>query len=230
MISVLTVTKRVGWEKVAIQSIARQTTSEGMEWIIVTENELSKRIYDYATVIQAPPKKEGAYSNLNASLNAGLKVCRGRYILFYQDFIKLQTDTVSKLLRFVDENTFVTTLTRNPDGVEEDPRYLGFDTVRPCLPDEWEANVAIAPRAIIRELGGFDEEYDYGWSWDNVNLAERAQMLGCDFLLDETNRPQLLYHVKEPELNPNMPMNGELHAQKMHNIRLGKEPLALHYL
>lgn len=177
--------------------------------------------------IQSPTKTKA--SNLNASLNEGLRYCNGEYVVLYQDFIELEPEAIEKMLTIASavDKALVTSCTRNPKGEIEDPRYLGVDAVRPCLPEEWEANFAIAPLDVFYELGGFDEEYDNGWSWDNVNLAQRAEMLGYHFLLDETNRPQLLHHEKEPDSTPR---NGEFHEANMRKIRAGEKPLKCDYL
>ena len=212
--SILTVSQRTGWSFGPVQIQTALNTNDFDQWIKIIEG------------INAP--KQTRASNLNASLNAGLNKIRTDYVIFYQDFIELEPDCFEKLLALADENTFVTTCTKNPSGKHEDPRYLGVDCPRPCMPDEWEANVAIAPMKAIRELGGFDEEYDDGWSWDNVNLAERAAMLGYKFILDESNRPQLLQHppAHSGELEP----NGERHARIMQEIREGKRPIKCHYV
>jgi hypothetical protein len=81
---------------------------------------------------------------------------------------------------------------------------------------------------ILRELGGFDEAYDWGWSWDNVNVAERAAMLGAKFICDESNRPTLYPH--EMSSHETLPKNGERHAKTMRDIREGQKPLKLPYL
>lgn len=228
-VTVLTVSKRTGWERIAKEQLKGQSYKD-FDWVIVTEEAYSHSSLQpwgdtQVTHLMAPKKKDGAYSNLNASLNKGLANIDSDYVIFYQDFIELEPDCFDKLVANATQNTFVTTVTKNPPGQRDDPRYLGLDLIRPCMAEEWEANVAIAPMPIIRELGGFDERLDFGWSWDNALLALKAEMLGCKFLLDESNRPQLLFHVKEPELNPDMPLNGELCAKIVHNIRLGNEPL-----
>lgn len=208
------VTKRTGWKACLERNIIAQTVS--CDNVIIVEEG-----------VNAPKKTRK--SNLNASLNAGLRQVKTEFVIFYQDFIDLSPDCFAKLLGLADGETFVTTCTKNPPGKVEDPRYLGVDGPRPCMPEEWEANVAIAPMKAIRELGGFDEEYDNGWSWDNVNLAERAAMLGYKFILDESNRPQLLPHPlahKEGELEP----NGEFHVKRMQEIRDGKRSIRCNYL
>jgi len=236
--SVLTVTKRTGWEELAYKSVVEQT-KRPPNWIIITEKKgfdyRNQQIgifrYKYATgnptlrLFDAPPKIRA--SNLNASLNEGLRHVYTDYVIFYQDFIELQPDCFEKLLDLVDERTFVTTCTPNYDG-SDDGRYTGVDKPRRCRPEEWEANVAIAPMKIIRELGGFDEEYDNGWSWDNVNIAQRAAMLGARFIIDESNRPTLLDHEQTSKLE--VPLNMQRHNKTIADIRSGKKPLKLDYL
>jgi hypothetical protein len=228
--SVLTVSKRSGWLDIAIGSIGNQTHTPH-DWVIVTELQQDVRIpssglvslFGEIKMIDAPLKQR--VSNLNASLNEGLRHVDTDYVIFYQDFIELPPDCFEKLLVLADEKTFVTTCTPNYDG-SDDGRYTGVDKPRPCKPAEWEANVAIAPMAVIRELGGFDEEYDNGWSWDNVNLAERAAVLGCNFIIDESNRPKLYPHDKVRGLK----LNGDFHAENMEKIKNGTKPLRLHHL
>lgn len=211
--SILTVSKRDGWQAAAKRQVKKQTV-QPEEWIVIQEG------------VNAP--KQTRVSNLNASLNAGLNKIRTPYVIFYQDFIKLEPDCFEKLLKLASPTKFVTTCSKNPPGKIEDPRYLGLDCPRPCIPDEWEANVAIAPMKAIRELGGFDEDYDNGWSWDNVNLAERADILGYEFWLDESNRPQLLPH--DPPHDGSLEPNGEFHAKRMKAIREGRYPLKCDHL
>lgn len=222
--SVLTVSKRTGWEKLAEDSVARQTRRP-KEWFVVTENKLKFRQFPAPKVIYAP--KTTKPSNLNASLNAGLRMIKTDYVIFYQDFIELRPDCFEKLMDLAKPDWFVATCTPKYDD-SDDSRYTGCHGIRPCDPAEWEANVALAPMKVIRELGGFDEDYDNGWSWDNVNLAERARLLGCKFYLDETNRPKL--HPHEMSSHESLPPNGEWHTLTMEAIRDGTKPLRLDYL
>lgn len=225
--SVLTVSKRNGWQTAAWKQVENQTVYFNMDdWVCVQEGNIgSAKLYTSWTIIPAPPKIR--LSNLNASLNEGLRKIDTDYVIFYQDFINLPPDCFEKLLALADERTFVTTCTPNYDG-SDDGRYTGLAGPRPCRPEEWEANVAIAPMGIIKELGGFDEEYDNGWSWDNVNLAQRAAMLGCRFILDESNRPQLLPHEQKDK--ETLPLNMERHNRTISLIRNGQKPIKLKYL
>lgn len=226
--TLLTVTKRDGWFARAVTQVAKQTVKPS-KWIIIPEEPMTD-IHDVDLPVPVefwPAPQKIRVSNLNASLNEGLRHVDTPYVIFYQDLIDLPARCFQKLLKLADERTFVTTVTKNDDQTEEeDPRYHGHKKPRKCLPVEWEANVAIAPMDVLRALGGFDEEYDNGWSWDNCNIAERAAMLGCKFICDETNRPQLLYHPKEK----NIPLNAEFHDFVISQTRQGYRPLRLPYL
>lgn len=226
-VSVLTVTKRVGWEKIAIDSLKAQTY-RGFDWVIVFEEEPDFGVMSGVNILPIPAPPKLRLSNLNASLNEGLRYCLDSdYVIFYQDFIELPPDCFEKLLELSDDKTFVTTCTPNYDG-SDDGRYTGKDSPRACRPEEWEANVSIAPMKLIKELGGFDIDYDNGWSWDNVNVAQRAAMLGAKFILDESNRPKLYPHEQADK--ENLPLNQKRHADTMKAIRSGTKPLRLNHL
>lgn len=222
--SVLTVSKRTGWEKMARASIKKQIVKPN-KWIVVSE--LAERLTAFDGLIKIQAPETTRLSNLNASLNMGLHFIDTQYVIFYQDFIELPEDCFEKLLALATPNTFVTTCTPNYDG-SDDGRYTGADCPRSCMPEEWETNVALCPMRIIRDLGGFDEEYDWGWSWDNVNIAQRAAMLGAKFILDESNRPRLYPH--EMSSHETLPLNAERHGRTMMDIRTGKRPIKNTYL
>lgn len=236
--SVLTASKRTGWEEMAFESIARQTIKP-FRWNIIYENKSSylwfsenekmklksvnkSGVWPYLS--KAPKQKR--LSNLNASLNSGLKLIledKVDYVIFYQDFIELKEDCFEKLLELATPTTFVTTCTPNYNG-SDDGRYTGTDLPRPCRPEEWEANVAIAPMQLLKDCGGFDERLDNGWAWDNALLARKAAMLGAKFICDESNRPRLYPH--EMSSHDTLPKNAQLCEQIITNIRNGKEPIS----
>src|ERR1700691_4549570 len=135
---ILTVSKRNGWEECAWRQVANQTV-QPHKWFCIHENPEYSTHY-LSWWLQKAPKKTKA-SNLNASLNAGLRLIRADYVIFYQDFIDLPEDCFKKLLNLVNDHTFVTTCAPKYNG-DNDSRYLGIDGPRPCLAEEWETNVA----------------------------------------------------------------------------------------
>ena len=219
--TVLTVTKRNGWQEDAMKCISKQTTKP-KSWIVIGEY----GVEPIGEFHRAPQKTK--LSNLNSSINEGLRHIDTDYVIFYQDFIDLPPDCFEKLLALVDEKTFVTTCTPNYDG-SDDRRYTGIDGPRKCRPEEWETNVAIAPMVILRDkLGGFNEELDWGWSWDNVEVAQRAAMIGCKFIIDESNRPKLYPH--EMSSHQTLPLNAQRCANIIRDIRNGIEPIKHKYI
>lgn len=228
--SVLTVSKRFGWEGMARLSIQNQTV-QPHKWVVVREKNIPidqlSSLYNHinTSTIEAP--KQTKLSNLNASLNEGLRNINTDYVIFYQDFIELPEDCFEKLLALATPKTFVTTCTPNYDG-SDDGRYTGSDLPRPCRPEEWETNVAIAPMQMLKDLGGFEELLDNGWSWDNVLVAKKAAMLGAKFICDESNRPKLYPH--EMSSHETLPKNGELCERILNDIRNGKRSIKAPYL
>ena len=54
-------------------------------------------------------------------------------------------------------------------------------------PPEWEMDWACAPLEAFYEIGGLDEDFDRGWSWDNVNIALRVEKAGYKFMVLPNN-------------------------------------------
>lgn len=228
VITILTVTKRTGWFDAAAKSLREQTLQD-FKWVIVYEPNVRPQD-DSLSIKWVPAPKKTKHSNLNASNNEGLRHVDTEYVVFYQDFIDLEPTALIQLLVDAQETEgFITTATINPDG-KHDARYTGVNSIREVQPQEWEANVAIAPMQALYDLGGFDEDYDNGWSWDNVNVAERAELLGYRFYIDERIKPQLKFHPKEPDLDRTLELNYMRHEMNMRKIRIGQAPLKLPYL
>lgn len=214
-VDIITATKRTGWEDLAQRSLRNQTVKYN-QWIVVSEIPLP------IMTIEAP-KKIRKY-NLNRSYNHAIKFSTADYILFYDDWIELEPHTLQYLLETATPKRLVTTATHENDKF--DARYLGLDVPHPCLPDEWEMNVGLAPRQALLDVGGFDEEFDDRWAWGNVDFAERAAMLGYEVWIDERVQPRLIPHGRNTEREN----NGEFSAQRLRDIRAGKRPLKCNYL
>lgn len=125
--------------------------------------------------------------------------------------------------------------TRRPDiKVWSDPRKrIDQGTFYMCNPPDWELNYASIPRKILYELGGMDEQYDYhGFAWDNVNIAQRADMLGYRAYIDQTNECMGFEHdewwpnpLKVEKKSP-----AEYHFKIMDKMAKGLVPVKLDYL
>ena len=119
--------------------------------------------------------------------------------------------------------------------VWNDPRMrTDQGTFYETSPVNWEANYAAIPRHVIYELGGMDEEYDFnGFAYDNVNIAQRAEMLGYKTYLDQTNECRAIEHdswAADPSKKPRSNEIAAFHIKRMQDTVEGKFPLKLNYL
>lgn len=119
--------------------------------------------------------------------------------------------------------------------VWSDPRKrLDQGTFYETAPVNWELNYCSIPRKVIYELGGMDEEYDmHGFAYDNVNIAQRAEMLGYKTFLDQTNECRAIEHdswyISENKKERSSDIAG-FHLQRMKDTVAGRLPVKLNYL
>lgn len=64
------------------------------------------------------------------------------------------------------------------------------------MPQHWEANWAAVPVDVFRAGVFWDEDYDYGVAYENMDFAHRAQEAGFETILDRGNRTISLPHKK----------------------------------
>jgi glycosyltransferase involved in cell wall biosynthesis len=118
--------------------------------------------------------------------------------------------------------------------VWRDPRRrLDQGTFYMCNPPDWEMNWASIPRKVVYEMGGMDEEYDFhGFAWDNVNISQRADMLGYRQYIDQTNDCMGFWHDDwwPNPLKVNRVSPQEYHLKSMKEMSEGIRPIKLDYL
>lgn len=116
----------------------------------------------------------------------------------------------------------------------KDPRKrTDQGTFYECMPVDWELNWASIPRKLIYEMGGMDEQYDFeGFAWDNVNIAQRAYIMGYKSYIDQTNECMGFNHdgwwpnpLKVEKIAPD-----KYHIKFMHEVLEGKRSPILEYL
>lgn len=208
--------------------------------------------------VEPPPKKPSMFWNLSASLNAGVRASRGEIIVLLQDYIWVKPDGLQRFKDFIvnhgdclvsgvghqyKEPSHVdnplglyscwTSFPGSPAGDRTftDPRIKGLGSYL-CNPVEWEANYSAFSRAIWSVVGGFDEDFDAGWGYDNVNFAERAQLAGMNTFIDMENECLCYSHIElfgEKEHRDKSPNNQALWHWKYRGMRKGGEPWRLNY-
>jgi hypothetical protein len=118
---------------------------------------------------------------------------------------------------------------------ERDPRIQGRG-FHLCNPIEWEGNYGSVPRDVVQAIGGFDEDFDAGWGYDNVNFAERALAAGYPCWLDEENEcyafsHELLFAAAPGEWKNRKPPNNEqLWRRKVEQLQWGEAYWRVPYL
>lgn len=101
-------------------------------------------------------------------------------------------------------------------------------------PINWEMSYGSIPRKVIYELGGMDEEYDFhGFAYDNVNIAQRAEMLGYKTYLDQSHEYRAFDHDSWAMSRNKKKRSGDIakfHIDRMKATATGEFPLKLNYL
>lgn len=159
MISVVTPSIRCDGLIPVQESLAKQTFQD-FEWL--TEIGIPERGHD-----------------LNAAFNRMLRRAKGELIVFYEDWAKVEPDFLEKAWDLYKKNP--NTLFTCPLGKTLDWKEVKYDFrnfAETIEWDMWEIDLAFAPLKILKEVGGFDEELDKYWSFDNVNLAYRVLLTG----------------------------------------------------
>lgn len=202
-ISVLTPSIRPEGLKVIQESLAQQTLQD-FEWL--TEISIPERGHD-----------------LNAAYNRMLRRAKGELIVSYQDWIKIEPDGLQQFWDAYTENpdTFFTA----PVGKTLDWETIVWDWrfVPEAKPDwrAWEIDWACAPLKALKAVGGFDEELDQFWTFDNVNLGCRAEIAGYRFSHLPNNRAVAFDHNKTTPHPFSKNINADFHNYRLNQFRRG---------
>lgn len=138
---------------------------------------------------------------LPKAMNRLLKRSKGDIIVMLQDCITVPDNFLQHVYDTYNGD-FVTYPVGKIDGntVKWDWRKSSLRQQKDYLnPHEWEADLASAPRKAFFEIGGYDEAFCDGWSWDNVEVAYRADYLKYKFRCDNAVCGEAIDHDKEVE-------------------------------
>lgn len=173
----------------------------------------------------------GKQHDLNKAYNNMLKRAKGELIVIYQDYIKIEDDGLEKFWEAY--KRYPDTLFTAPVGKTDKEDYTGnpqWDWRKDAIGEtnwlNWEIDWGAAPLSALQKVGGFDEELDNYWSFDNVNLACRADITGYKFRC--VDNPSVAYDhdafIEHPFRDDYNPM--------FHNARLDdfRQGLKIDYL
>lgn len=261
-VSVVYCTARHGGFDILAKSIEHQTHPDIELIIVdelrrFLPEQLGTMPFRYVT---PPPKKDRMFWNLSASLNEGVRHAKGDLIVLLQDYIYLPPDAIEKYVRkfelegpkclisgVSDQYALPNSLDNAlgawsvwdhdfepPHGeiVFKDPRNKDRGGFFATIPLEWEANWGCFPRQAWLDIGGFDERYDAGWGYDNVDFADRCQHAGYRIFLDCDNPVQCYNHIGifgEQTRRDQAPNNCALYNRLQRDRHKKMEPWKLNY-
>jgi hypothetical protein len=175
-ISVITPSIRPDGLKMTFETLQSQTF-KGFEWL---------------PRLSVPGEK----SDLSYQMNQALKESQGEIIVFLQDYIELEPDALERIYRLYKSTTDAFTFPMIKDGVE-DWRCFRADG-EAVKPEEWEIDFGAALKADIVKAGMFEERYDEGFGWENVDLAYRMGKEGVVFRVKQIPSYGKNHEIIEP--------------------------------
>lgn len=121
----------------------------------------------------------GLKPDLNQAMNKMLRRATGEIVVSWQDYIKAPDNALEVIASL--PRQFIT----YPVGKTLDWKNVKWDwrenVTKSIEPHQWEADFASFPLQALKDIGGYDEDFDRGWSSDNVIVAERASQRGYTF-------------------------------------------------
>lgn len=214
-VSVLTPSIRPQYLQMAQECLARQTNQE-FEWLVELGMNNSKEW------------------GLPADWNKMLRRAQGDIIVAYQDCITIPDDAIEKILTLNFEKKAYTFPIGHPQRPDEEPswdwrkyRETVIGKAR-LTANQWELDLAAAPRSLFFEVGGFDEDFCKGWSWENVEIGWRAEAAGYEFYVSQVTHGIAIEHDKilEHPFRNKLPNNDKRAARTMHSAASGKYKLS----
>lgn len=202
MISIITPSVRPEALKVVENCLNRQKPN-GMlayEWIVVSPEE-----YGFGEMnLKDPPKRESDFYNLNKAWNAGLKKAKGDLFVSIVDGLWFPPDTLARLWDHYqrDPMSCISLTGDQYDKVENgkpehkvwvDPRRKGVSFYE-IPPYDLELCIASLPMKGVKEVGGFDEEFDKFPAWSEKDLVCRMAKIGYKCYIDESVEYRAVKH------------------------------------
>ena len=168
-----------------ISVITPSIRPKGLE---ITQKCLAEQTFqDFEWLVEIGIPERG--NDLSRALNRMIRRSKGEYIVMLQDNIKIGKDGLEKFLEVANEKKLICGAggkTTDWENVKYDWREAG--EYREVDYMKWEGDWAIAPRKAFLDVGGYDEEYDNHWSFDNVEIAFRMSKLGYTFWVLPDNK------------------------------------------
>lgn len=146
---------------------------------------------------------------LPTDFNNMLRRAKGDIIVILQDCISIPANALEEIHKLNHEKTAYTfpvgkikTGSSDKEEIEWDWRKSTQEargTAELPSPAHWEIDFGSAPLSLFTDVGGFDEDFNNGWSWENVEIAYRASLLGYMFQVSRVTEGVAFDHDKHIE-------------------------------
>lgn len=198
------------------------------EFLNITQDTLERQTFqDFEWLVEVGLKNRGY--GLSKDLNTMIKRAKGEQIVMLQDCIRIEEDALEKMVA-LDKQHFYTFPVGKVKDWEAMPSWdwRKSPEKKDIPPHYWEADFALAPKEAFMKIGGYDETFDEGWSWENVEVAWRAYYAGYSFFVEPTIVSVALDHdkIKEHPYRETRKKNSEKANQTMKTAEVGKWKLS----
>jgi len=172
-----------------ISIITPSIRPRGLEVVFNSLQEQTFKDFEWLPRLSIPGEKP----DLCRQCNRALGEATGEWVVFWQDWIKAPPDMLETIAQMPLDfaHTFPVAKLQGDDFDSEDLK-TDWRAV-PIVPDEidlshWEIDFGIVPLSHLKKVKErfgyfFDEDYDSGFGWENVDLAERLSLCGTRFRL-----------------------------------------------
>lgn len=160
------------------------------QYLHITEESLEKQTFgDFEWLVEEGNPEDGF--TLPSDLNKLLKRAKGKTIVMLQDCISIDEFVLEDIAALPKCRYYTYPVAK---GGKWDWRQNNNGKITPNM---WEADFASGPLEGFYKIGGYDEEFNKGWSWENVEVAWRLQAAGYKFYCNPSISGQAIDHDKE---------------------------------
>lgn len=159
--------------------------------------------------------------DLNKSLNRLIQRAKGELIVFVQDYVELPENALQGFWEaYKAKPAFYTVPVSKYD---ENGETWDWRAKKEGAIDwrDWEIDCGSAPRSALVDIGGFDEELDRYWGYDNPNVGLRAHMKGYEFYCLPEIKCRAYDHNKHEAHPFRNKQNADFANERLEYIRAG---------
>jgi len=162
--------------------------------------------------------------DFNTAMNRMIRRAKGELIVSLQDFIKIEKDGLQKFWdAYENEPAFYTAPVGKVqyDMLDLEPKWDWRVERDTAGWQEWEIDCGAAPRDYLYNIGGFDEELDKAWGFDNCDIGLRAKLAGYKFYCLKDNKAIAVDHDAIIEHPFRKLRDPEMYNQRLDEIKRG---------